>query len=217
MNRINQHFKFLIYLIVLIGYSFAHAGSYESFFSGIKRDHRNTVEALLQRGFDPNTVDENGQPGLIFALRIESFEAAQALIDSTKLDLELTNRSHETALMLASLRGQVALVEQLLKRGAVINRNGWNALHYAATAPDDAVLRLLLERGAAINATSPNGTTALMLAAQYGPTACVDALLAKGALVDLRNDLGLSATDFATRGGREKLAQSLTRSKPNAR
>ena len=214
MRHLNKYFKSSIYLAVLIQFSLAQAGSYDTFFAGIKRDHRNTIEALLQRGFDPNTVDENGQPGLLMALRIESFDVAQVLISSPKLDPEMTNRSNETALMLASLRGKPAVVEQLLARGASINRVGWNALHYAATAPDDAVLRLLLARGAAVNARSPNGTTALMLAAQYGPTACVDRLLANGARTDLRNDLDLSAADFAIRGGREMLARSLATGKP---
>ena len=187
------------------------AGSYDDFFTAIKRDHRHTIEALLQRGIDPNTVDDNGQPGIIAALLNESYEAADALAASAGLQLEAANRSGETALMLASLRGQTALVQRLLQRGAVVNRPGWSPLHYAATAPDEAPMKLLLTHGAAVDARSPNGTTPLMMAADYGPSACVDLLLAAGAQVDLKNDLGLTAVDFARQRGRDWLADGLSK------
>ena len=187
------------------------AGSYDDFFTAIKRDHRHTIEALLQRGIDPNTVDDNGQPGIIAALLNESYEAADALAASAGLQLEAANRSGETALMMASLRGQTTLVQRLLQRGAVVNRPGWSPLHYAATAPDEAPMKLLLTHGAAVDARSPNGTTPLMMAADYGPSACVDLLLAAGAQVDLKNDLGLTAVDFARQRGRDWLADGLSK------
>ena len=186
------------------------AGSYDDFFTAIKRDHRYIVEALLQRGFDPNTVDENGQPGIIAALLNESYEAADALAKRDGLQLEAANRSGETALMMASLLGQTGLVQRLLRRGAAVNRPGWSPLHYAATAPDEAPMKLLLPHGAAVDARSPNGTTPLMMAADYGPSACVDLLLAAGAQVDLKNDLGLTAIDFARQRGRDRLADQLS-------
>ena len=190
------------------------AGSYDDFFTAIKRDHRHTIEALLQRGFDPNTVDENGQPGIIAALLNESYEAADALAKSDGLQLEAANRSGETALMMASLRGQTGLVQRLLRRGAAVNRPGWSPLHYAATAPDEAPMKLLLAHGAAVDARSPNGTTPLMMAADYGPSACVDLLLAAGAQVELKNDLGLTASDFARQRGRDRLADRLSKQLP---
>lgn len=211
MRNVRKYFRYVIYLIVLMGYSNAIAGSYEEFLTAIKRDHGHTITALLSRGFDPNTPDEQGQPGVVLALRIESFKAAQALIESPQLALDVPSPAGETVLMMASLRGQRSMVEALLKRGAAINRPGWSALHYAASGPDDAALRLLLSQGADIDARSPNGTTPLMMAAQYGPWSCVEALLAAGARGELQNDLGLTATDFARRGGRDALAAALTK------
>lgn len=209
MNEHRNYFRTFIYVVVLICFQLAHAGSYDDFFTAIKRDHRNTIEDLLKRGFDPNTLDEKGQPGLVLALRAESYAVAEALIDSAGLHLEAANPVGETALMLASLRGETKLVERLLKRGAAVNRPGWSALHYAAIAPHDEVLGVLLERGAVVDAKSPNGTTALMMAAQYGPTDGVERLLARGAGVDLRNDQGLAAADFAELAGRDRLAAKL--------
>jgi ankyrin repeat protein len=210
MTYRRNYFRFVAYLFVIVCFSPAVAGSYGDFFTAIKRDHRHTVEALLKEGFDPNTVDETGQPGIIAALLNESYEAADALAASDGLQLEAANRSGETALMMASLRGQTALVQRLLQRGAAVNRPGWSPLHYAATAPDEAPMKLLLAHGAAVDARSPNGTTPLMMAADYGPSLCVDLLLAAGARVDMKNDLGLTAIDFARQRGRDRLADRLS-------
>lgn len=214
MKNHRNYFQIVFYLIVLACTSPAAAGSYDDFFTAIKRDHRHAIEALLQQGFDPNTVDENGQPGIVAALLTESYAAADALADSAGLQLEASNRSGESALMMASLRGRTALVQRLLQRGAAVNRPGWSPLHYAATAPDPAPMKLLLAQGAAVDARSPNGTTPLMMAADYGPSACVDLLLAADAKVELKNDLGLTAIDFARQRGRDRIADQLSQQLP---
>lgn len=211
MKIFRNYIRLIVYLIVASWVSMGHAGSREDFFVAITRDHRQTIESLLQRGFDPNTLDDRGQPGLVLALRLESYEAAAALSDHPKLDVDAAGPTGETALMMASLRGKTALVRHLLARGAAVNRPGWSALHYAASAPDEEPMKLLLAKGAEINAESPNRTTPLMMAAQYGPIDCVDLLLKAGADARRRNDLGLSAADFASRAGRDSLAAKLER------
>ena len=50
------------------------AGSYEDFFVAVVRDDPGTINALLQRGFDPNTRDPKGQVGLTLALQNGSFK-----------------------------------------------------------------------------------------------------------------------------------------------
>ena len=58
-------------------------------------------------------------------------------------------------------------------------------------------MALLLEEHAYIDAASPNGTTPLMMAAHYGTASAVKLLLEGDADPTLKNDLGLSAFDFA--------------------
>jgi len=209
VKNLIKHFRYFLYLIVFTGFVSAHAGSYDEFFAAIKRDHPGMMKGLLAQGFDPNTVDELGSPGLVFALRIESYEAASVLIDSPKLLVNAANPQGETALMMACLRGQQALAARLVQRGAAINRDGWSPLHYAAAGEDDSMVMWLLQRGAAINATAPNGNTPLMMAAQTGASASVELLLAKGAEVNRLNLTNLSAADIAEQAGRDNLAQRL--------
>ena len=71
-----KHFRYLIYLYVFIGFSSAVADSYSEFFRAIIQDNPSSIQALLNRGFDPNSVDERGQPGISRALMLDSFDAA---------------------------------------------------------------------------------------------------------------------------------------------
>ena len=63
-------------------------------------------------------------------------------------------------------------------------------------------MELLLEHHAFIDAESPNGTTPLMMAAHYGSPAAVKLLLEAGADTAMKNQLGMTAIDFARRGNR---------------
>lgn len=208
MNLI-KHFKSFLYLFVLIGYSLASAGSYEDFFSALDRNDAPSITRLLERGFDPNTRDPQGRPGLFVALQKESFDAAQALMRHPQLDVNALNNNDESPLMMAAMKGQHRWCVELMNRGAVVNKTGWTPLHYAASGGEHQVVALLLDKGAAINAPSPNGSTPVMMAALYGTEASVNLLVSRGADLKRKNDLGLTASDFATRGGREKLAVQL--------
>ena len=70
-------------------------------------------------------------------------------------------------------------------------------------------MKLLLDRGADIDAASPNGTTPLMMAAQYGADDSVKLLLQRGADLSKRNQRGLGPVDFARLSGREPLVRLL--------
>jgi ankyrin repeat protein len=187
----------------------AHAGTYEDFFKAVSLDDASTVERLLQRGFDPNSVDEAGQGALFLAMREGAFKVATTLLKSPGLKVDQPNSAGETALMMAALRGHEDWLPQLVAQGAGIEREGWTPLHYAATGPQPATVAWLLERGARVDTRSPNGTTPLMMAARYGSEESVDLLLRRGADPKLRNQLNLTAADFARLAARDRLAQRL--------
>lgn len=212
------HFKNILYLIVLIGYSLSYAGSYEDFFSALERDNVPQVKALLVRGFDPNSVSPTGEYALVLALRQSSFQVAQLLIADPATQVEVRTVKDESPLMLAAIKGQLALCQQLLDRDADVNKPGWTPLHYAASGGKTEVIQLLLQHFAYIDAASPNGSTPLMLAAMYGSTDTVRVLLQAGADPKLKNALDLTALDFARMVGHldaiELIAASMRASEP---
>ena len=187
----------------------ARAGAYEDFFKAVTLDNAAAVEQLLQRGFDPNSVDETGQGALHLAMREGAFKVAASLLKAPGRKVDLPNSAGETALMLAALRGHDEWLQRLVAQGAGIEREGWTPLHYAATGPQPSTVAWLLERGARVDVRSPNGTTPLMMAARYGSEESVDLLLRKGADPKLRNQLNLTAADFARLSARDRLAERL--------
>ena len=201
-----NHFRKLVFLFVFQWISVAHAGSYEDFFIAVKQDNPAAVKALLQRGFDANTLDPEGMHALFLAVREPSLKVADVLVDWPRTQVEWRNRHDESPLMMAALKGHTALVKKLIARGADVNKPGWAPLHYAATNGHVDVIALLVDAHAYVDAESPNKTTPLMMAAQYGSPAAVKALLEAGADPHLKNELGLTAIDFAFRANRKDAA-----------
>jgi uncharacterized protein len=213
-----NHMKKALYLFVLVWCSWAAAGSYEDFFAAVKQDDADTVRTLLQRGFDPDTLDPKGLSGLYLAIREPSPKVAQVLIAWPKTNVEIRTDHDESPLMMACLKGELAVARKLIERGADVNKPGWTPLHYAATNGHLEIMELLFANNAYIDAESPNGTTPLMMAAQYASAAAVKRLLDEGADPTLKNQLGLSAIDFAFRAGRTEaaglIAQAVRSTKP---
>ncbi len=211
-NILINYIKYSIYLFVLIGFNISRAGSYEDFFKAIKTDDAGAIQNLLARGFDPNTLDPQVQHGLILAIREPSPKVIKALLAAPNLDLNALNAKGESPLMLAVFNGDLDLASQMIKKGADVNKTGWTPLHYAATKGHVPLIRLLIENHAYIDAESPNGSTPLMMASMYGSAEAVRLLLDEGADPLLRNQQGLTATQFAQRVNRQDVADMIARS-----
>jgi ankyrin repeat protein len=195
--------------LFVCGVCAAWAGTTEDFFIAVRNDNDSALREFLAHGVDPNVRDAKGQSGLMVAMQENASKVARILIAWPTTDLDALNNAGESALMLAALKGDLPDAQLLLDRGVRVNQAGWSALHYAASGPEAQLVALLLARGAAIDAASPNGSTPLMMAAQYGSEDSVRLLVARGADPRLRNQLGLGAADFARRAGRESLARQL--------
>ncbi|MDB5757565.1 MAG: hypothetical protein JWM30_854 [Burkholderia sp.] len=189
----------------------AFGGAYDDWFKAIKLDLDDQVRALLRRGVDPNTVDEErGDTGLIVAAREGSTKVFNVLLQARDVKLDARSRNGDTAMMLAAYKGNLAAVRALLDKGAEPNQTGWTALHYAASVGNNDIVQLLLDRSAYIDAESPNQTTPIMMAARGGHILTVKLLLDEGADVTLKNGAGMTAIDFAKAGGFNDIVEGLT-------
>ncbi len=204
------YFKLSILSLVFTVFFSAHAGSYEDFFTAIKRDDPNTITALIKRGFDPNTIDPQARHGLAMALADSTLKAAEALLAAPSIDVNFLNAQDESPLMYAALNDHVSLAKRLIEKDADVNKTGWTPLHYAASKGHLEMMRLLLDHNAFVDPESPNGTTPLMMAAQYGTGAAVKLLLEEGAQPSQKNQQGLTALDFAQRASRPDAIKLLT-------
>lgn len=204
---LTNYFKLNIYLFVFIGYVSVHAGSFDDFFAAVRQDNPEVVTSLIKRGFDVNTRNQAGEHALFLAVREPSPKVIDALLAWSKTDVEPRTAADESPLMMASIKGMVAVSRKLIERGADVNKPGWTPLHYAATKGHTEIMTLLLDNYAYIDASSPNGSTPLMMAAMYGTPAAVKLLLEAGADPLIKNGLGLTAIDFAYRDNRTESAE----------
>ncbi len=198
-------------LVGLLAGGNVQAGSYEDYFKAVKTDDANSMRALLRRGLDPNLIEPvRGETGLMLALREDSTKVFQALMKSPALDLNARAQNGDSALMIATYKGNMAAVKALLAKGANLQQSGWNALHYAAAAGHTDIARLLLQRAPELcDSTSPSGMTPTMMAAMEGYIYIVKLLLDAGADPWLKSQGGMTATDFARQYGHPDIEEGL--------
>ena len=96
----------------------AHAGAYDDFFTAIIRDDGGAINALVRRGFDPNTRDPKGQVGLTLALREGSMKAFDALMKAPGIKVEARNAQDESPLMMAAIKGNLPAARALIAKHA---------------------------------------------------------------------------------------------------
>lgn len=190
--------------------SVANAGSYEDFFQAVKVDDASAIASLIARGFDPNTVDEQGNVGLLIAVQENSMRAFAVLLKAPDINPDLPSSQGDTALMIAAYKANKPAVIALLDKGAAVNKQGWTPLHYAAASGDNEIVKMLMDKSAQLDALSPNGTTPMMMAARNGHILTIKLLLDAGADASLKNQRGMTAIDFASAGGYKDIVEGLT-------
>ena len=193
-------------LAAALGSAPVHAGSYEDSLSSARLGDTSQLVQLLNRGLDPNTVDEHGNTLLILAAREGHADTVAALL-KFRPKLSQRNAAGDSALMMAVLKGHAAIVDQLLDAGAPVNHDGWTPLMYAAFEGRTEILERLLARGADVAALSPNKSNALMLAARNGHIDAVRRLLRTDVDLDQKNDAGFTAESWAMANGNTDVAE----------
>jgi ankyrin repeat protein len=199
--RISIKYNHWIY-VFLLGMSSSvlaqTADQITNFTKAAKFDDVSEVRSLLKAGVSPNAIDPKGNPMLIVAIKDKSLKVIDLLLSDKSIDPNLINKSDENPLMIASIEGQLPLVETLvLSKKAEVNKAGWAPLHYASSAGKLSVAEFLVKHGAKVNALSPSETTPLMMAVSSGNDLLIKFLLDNGADLGIRNHEGFSAIDVA--------------------
>ncbi|HWX03816.1 ankyrin repeat domain-containing protein [Collimonas sp.] len=212
-TRSRSCFSALLFLLAALAWlpSVSWANNNDDFFKAVKLDDERSMKALLAAGVSPNLIQkERGETGLMVAVREDSKKVFNVLLSARGVDLNTRARNGDTALMIASYKGDVPMVKALLDKEAEPNNTGWTALHYAAAIGNDEIVQMLLDASAYIDAGSPNNTTPIMMAARAGKILTVKLLLDSGADVTLKNDVGMNAIDLAKKFDHNDIADGLT-------
>jgi len=184
--------------LALSGAGAARADAYLDFNRAVVTNDVRTLSLLLERGMDPDTVNEKGEPALITAARDGSPEVVAALVRA-RAKVNVKNEFGDRPIMIAALNGRLPIVKLLREAGAEINFPGWTPLQYAALNGHDAIVEYLISTGADLALTGPNGASPLMLAVLSNKPDTVKVLLGYGFDVNTRNDKGETALGWARR------------------
>jgi ankyrin repeat protein len=160
--------------------------------------HKDVAILLLEKGASPVEKESTGETALSLAVR--SIPSLVPKMLDIGWDPDVANEGKVTPLMIASLKHDVDVVNQLLTDGANVNAQniyGATALHYALSdelsEKGMAVLRLLLKNGADIDAQDNKGYTPLIKATISSGTSAMRVLLDAGAEIDRTTELGWTA------------------------
>lgn len=127
------------------------------------------VEDLLNKGFDPNAMTQDGDTALIAAAHQGHVEILELLLERGSA-INKKNKDGLTALMMAASEGRACAVRFLAGRSGEVNvktKDGFTPLMIAALNGQYEIVEILLRAGANPNAKTKDGGTALG-AAEYG-------------------------------------------------
>ena len=207
-------------------------GTYPIHWAVFKVDYE-LLDALIAKKAKVDVTNEFGDTPLAEAVKVTDARMVKTLL-AAGAGVEGANLDGESALMLAIKTGDVPIVQMLINAGANVNtvekEHNQTPLMYAAAAKKNAgeMVRLLLSKGADVKPRSLSydwpshiseeprvqyhpfgGLTALLYASRDGCYDCVEALIAKGADVNVPTPEGVTPLLIALDNDNNDIAKLL--------
>ncbi len=169
------------------------------------------VGLLLDNGADINTKDEYGRTPLYFLAWAEDADDMSKFLILNGAEVNPDNcmdkktcacyPDYSTPLHAAVRHGKFNMVKNLVMNGAkvnVYNADGQTPLHCAVQSGDAEQVKYLIDHGAFINVKEKaQGSTELHLAIAMGYSDIADLLIANGADLEIVDNCGKTALDYA--------------------
>ncbi|CAH1133577.1 unnamed protein product [Ceutorhynchus assimilis] len=163
-------------------------------------NNRNDVlNTLISHGADVNLRANDGSTPLHWAVdHLGSVNIIKTLIKNNAL-VNIQECKGASPLHLASFKGKLEAVEELIKHQAEVNLESRNTspLHLAVAHGHYKIVHLLLKFKANVNSASSNNKTSLRIALEKGYTDIAQLLIQNNAYVNLRDIDGFDALHSA--------------------
>ena len=166
-----------------------------------EKGNKYAINVLLSAGANPNIADANSETSLHYAAGNDCCTEVLHAIISHGADVNATDKSKTTALMLACERGDKDAISVLLNAGAdpnLVDADGYTCLHDLASAGcTKEVFVAVINHGADVNVTNKNNITALMRACLEGNKDAIIMLLNAGADPNITDEDGNVCLHYA--------------------
>jgi ankyrin repeat protein len=149
---------------------------------------------------------------LYYASHFGIYETVLYLIEEMVVDVNHTDKFQRTALQAACVKGHVAIVKALLRKGAttaISDDSGRTPLYIGAMNGHVEVVKLLLENGADFTVASNSGWTPLKSASNNGHVEVVKLLLQNGADFTVASNSGWTPLKSASNNGHVEVVKLL--------
>ena len=185
-------------------------GGWTPLHSAAGAGHTAVVAYLIQQGAKVEAPGVYNQ-GILFTAAYQGHADVVRLLCAAGANVEATTEWQQFPLIAAAEKGHTEVVKLLLDAGAGINRTakGGTALDAAVEGGHEDVTRLLLERGADLNASRDTYSPPMHDAASRGSVRMIHILLDAGTDVNLFNERGDTALDWALSSGKHEAVKAL--------
>ncbi|KAL8665799.1 MAG: hypothetical protein Q9202_001921 [Teloschistes flavicans] len=191
----------------------AHApGNGTALYTAISKGKTEMVKLLLKCKADLNKRPSGSEPALYRAVAKQYDDIVHLLLQQPNLRIDDTPPGGTTTLYLATKKGNVELVRELLAAGAKVDARpmGNNtAMFESAKRGDYGVCRILLEHGAQVDARTTGGNTALWNIVDRKDEGLIRLLLDHGAGINAKACGGETVLEKAVRKGRHDVVELL--------
>jgi ankyrin repeat protein len=150
------------------------------------------IKEHIAKGADFNKMDQYGYTPLKRAIEGHHPEAAKAIIESGKADLNIKDRDGRAVLLVAIMNAELEVADLLIAKGADVKTKDsyeTTALHLAVRNGDLEMSEALIAKGADVNATDKGGQTPISLAMTKNDAEMVALLKKHGAKEPVRDSL----------------------------
>lgn len=168
----------------------------------LENNNSRVAEAIIDRGCNIETLNENGWDPLLYSLFYTQDEKFCFKLIEKGANILIQDREDWTPLMMALRYGKPNVANALIQQYNtdslnLTNVDGWSALMLAIRYNQSQNASLMISKGAFVNQKSKAGWTPLMLACLVNDVETAKKLLENGVDISSKNNEGKTAMDIA--------------------
>lgn len=175
--------------------------------------HKHVFDLLVNEECNMSIVDNEGDNILHTSSLGDSVEIVQYILDHRVVDIDSKGQCGRTAVMKAAERGQKNVFNLLVSNGCdmlAIDDKGKTVLHFACLAGNVGIVQCIVKHSRAdMEKKCEYGTTAVMMAAQYGQKKVFDLLVREGCDMSAVDNTGNNILHFACIGGNPDIIEHI--------